>query len=656
MLPQNFLYYGQAAALPERTILRAGPLTLVYEAGDLRYVRLGDKEIVRRIYVAIRDRNWGTVPNVLSNVQLDVQADSFTISYEAVNQQGEIDFRWRGRITGDSQGTLHCQLDGEAHSTFLRNRIGFCILHPSASAGDSCSVEHVDGTTEQAPLPIYITPDQPVLPFAEMRNLTQDLGNGARATMRFAGDIFEMEDQRNWTDASFKTFSTPLRLPYPVEVPKGTTISQAFTLSVAGQATNPTAPTAAQTPPAITFRPTPAVAALPLPQLGLGLASHSQSLNEQEIERLQVLRLSHLRVDLRLAAPGYIAQLDHATRDARALGVKLEVALLLSPLPAAEAELGQLRTHLERLKPLVGRWLIFPERELFNTRVPAEGLLAAARQQLADYAPDAPFAGGTNADFIFFNRFPIDPAHFDALAITLNPTVHAIDNASVIETLAAQGTLVQSAHRLADGKPVLITPVTLKMRYNPYATAAPPPVPAGELPPQVDVRQMSLFGAGWTVGSLKYLAESGVSSATYYETTGWRGVMETAYGSNVPEKFRSFPGSVFPMYHVFADVADFAGGEIVPTQSSQPLSVEGLLVRRGDRRRVLLANVTDSPQQVTVTDLPAQVQVRLLDETNAKQAMQTPEEWRDSDNPSYATVDGMLTLALPPYAVARIDG
>ena len=52
------------------------------------------------------------------------------------------------------------------------------------------------------------------------------------------------------------------------------------------------------------------------------------------------------------------------------------------------------------------------------------------------------------------------------------------------------------------------------MRHTPYASAAPPPVPAGELPPQVDVRQMSLFGAGWTLGSLKYLAESGVSSAT----------------------------------------------------------------------------------------------------------------------------------------------
>jgi len=36
-----------------------------------------------------------------------------------------------------------------------------------------------------------------------------------RWTISFEGDVFETEDQRNWTDASFKTYCPPLRLPYP---------------------------------------------------------------------------------------------------------------------------------------------------------------------------------------------------------------------------------------------------------------------------------------------------------------------------------------------------------------------------------------------------------------------------------------------------------
>ena len=41
-----------------------------------------------------------------------------------------------------------------------------------------------------------------------------------------------MEDQRNWTDASFKTYSTPLELPFPVELSAGEQIRQRFVLGL----------------------------------------------------------------------------------------------------------------------------------------------------------------------------------------------------------------------------------------------------------------------------------------------------------------------------------------------------------------------------------------------------------------------------------------
>ena len=40
------------------TPLVAGPLRLDYDSGDIRCVRLGNEEILRRIYVAFQDRNW----------------------------------------------------------------------------------------------------------------------------------------------------------------------------------------------------------------------------------------------------------------------------------------------------------------------------------------------------------------------------------------------------------------------------------------------------------------------------------------------------------------------------------------------------------------------------------------------------------------------
>ena len=85
MLPKNVLYYGIDEPLPERTALRAGPLSMVYEAGDLRYIKFGEREILRRVYVAIRDRHWGTVRPALSNVQMRVAADSFEVAFEVEN-------------------------------------------------------------------------------------------------------------------------------------------------------------------------------------------------------------------------------------------------------------------------------------------------------------------------------------------------------------------------------------------------------------------------------------------------------------------------------------------------------------------------------------------------------------------------------------------
>ena len=80
----------------------------------------------------------------------------------------------------------------------------------------------------------------------------------------------------------------------------------------------------------------------------------------------------------------------------------------------------------------------------------------------------------------------------------------------------------------------VVSPITLKPRFNAYATGPAPQRPPEALPPEVDARQLSLFGAGWTLGSLRAVVSSGALSVTYYETTGWRGVMEQAGGSPLP--------------------------------------------------------------------------------------------------------------------------
>jgi hypothetical protein len=204
VLPKNVLYYGVDQSLPERIPLRAGPLTLFFENGDLRQIRYGNYEILRRVYVALRDHNWGTVISQISNLQVDEDQQAFKITFDGICQQHPIDFRWQGEIIGLTSGVIKFSMDGQAHSDFWCNRIGFCVLHPiTECAGQPCEIELQDGSRERGVFPQFVSPFQP---FKGIHAITHQVVPGLHAEVCMTGDTFEMEDQRNWTDASYKTY------------------------------------------------------------------------------------------------------------------------------------------------------------------------------------------------------------------------------------------------------------------------------------------------------------------------------------------------------------------------------------------------------------------------------------------------------------------
>ena len=642
-LPKNVLYYGTEAALPEQVELRAGPLSVVFEDGGLRYIRHGDREVVRRIYVAVRDRNWGTVLPRLSNLKIERSPDTFQITYDCQHEQGGINFFWRATIRGETNGSIRFAMDGEARSTFQRNRIGFCVLHPIREcAGIPCRVEKVNGAVEKMMFPKRISPHQP---FKDIRAVSHEVVPGLEAEVRFTGETFEIEDHRNWTDASYKIYGTPLALPFPVEIKQGTKVIQSVTVTLKGK---PSAPKRTAAIEILNFAIGRSVSH-PLPRVGLGTASHGEPLSPQEIERLKALEPAHLRVDLVLSRPEYPARLRQATADARNLGIPLEAAVFVSD--AAASELAALKTLLAEVKPPVSTWLVFHTTE---PTVP-EKWARLAREALASYAPKAKVGGGSNQYFTEINRFHPPVKMLDLVSYSINPQVHSFDIPALVENLEAQAMTVESARSIIDNRPLAISPVTLRPRFSASATGPELPTPPGTLPFAVDPRQMSLFGAGWTAGSLKYLSESGVASVTYYETSGWRGVLEQDKGSPEPALFRSIAGGVFPIYHVLADFGEFAGGAVFPAKSSDPLRIDGVVLHKDHKNRLLLANFSPISQTVKVSALAATVRVRMLDERNAEEAMTSPEMFRSQQGEAEKTTNGTLEVKLLPFGIARLD-
>ena len=641
-------YYGIDAPPSEQLALSAGPVSMLFEPelGFLRYIKLGGREILRGLYVAVRDHNWGTVAPQVSNVNVDASGDGFELTFDVSCVERDIDFFWQGRIVGDANGSVMYSMDGEARSTFKRNRIGFCVLHaPSDCAGDPCVIEKADGTTEEGQFPTDISPHQP---FMDMKAITHGVIAGVKARVAFEGDVFEMEDQRNWTDASYKTYCTPLALPFPVEVKKGEKIKQSVSISLEGDVSGVSGEANADV---VTFEAT-GEDAIKLPEIGVGSASHGQALSEEELFRLRVLNFSHLRVDLHLSGDDWRSALDRAVNEADALDVRLEVALHVSD--NAQDELAALGNALNEVKPNVVRWFVYHVDE----KSTSAGWVKMARAVIKKYDANPPLGGGAHAYFTELNRNRPPVNDLECVTYSLNPQVHAFDNASLAETLVAQKWTVESARTFVNKLPISVSPVTLRPRFNPNATGADPKVEPGTLPSQVDPRQMSLFGAGWTLGSLKYLSEAGVKSVTYFETSGWRGVQETADGSAEPELFQSKPASVFPLYHTLAYFGGMKSGEIVPSVSGNALRVDGAILRKGNWVRFVVANLTAEEQTVRVSyaGLADTVRTEVLDETFFEAATEQPERFRIRKTEEQGIVivdvtDESFELTLKPFAV-----
>ncbi len=644
------LLHGTDAPFADMRLLRAGPATVLLDGVDLRYLRIGGTELVRRIYAAVRDVDWDTVPGVVSGMEIEESSDGFRIDFDVRHARREVDFAWHGTITGAVSGRIEYVFDGWAGAAFPFGRIGLCVHHPwRETAGAWFTARTADGDIEGT-FPDLIGPQSldgavysPLFPSFD--HLEVELTDGGRVVFDFEGDLWEIEDHRNWTDANFKTYSTPIGLGPPTPLEMGQVLRQRLLVTPV----DVPAGTPLSGPVRLAIGPRTETV---VPPIGLGQDRDRHVPDAHERKVLAALAPKHLRVELRLGSD-WRSTLAAAQQSATAAGAHLEVSLHLLEMQAGE--LADVAAALARGAP-VDRVLVIngDSRTATSAEATRSALVDLARGALAPSLPGAIFAGGTEIYFTEVNRARPDLSGWDGLCFSVTPQIHAFTDVDVVENLDAQGENVRSARAIAGAKPVIVSPITLRRRVNFHAAGDPKPTPPGELPDSVDMRQSSLYGAAWTTGSLKYMSESGASSVTYYESTGWRGVVERAGGSALPERFRSAAGEVFPLYHPLADVVEWHGADVLACESSDVLAAVGLAVRAPDGgSRVLVANLTPYEREVVVGPLHGGLSLRRLNESTAAQSASAPAAFRAISEVTSA--EGELELTLAPYEVVRID-
>ena len=502
--------------------LHAGPFTVYYENGFLRYIRYGEAEILRMIYFALRDENWGTDQLHIENEQISIQNDSFSIQYASFHRKNDVNvFRWDASIKSYPAGMITFEIIGTALTDILKNRAGFCVLHPIKEAlCQPCRIIHPDESVSYSIFPELVTPENP---FKDIKEFHWAIA-GNWFELEFEGDVFETEDQRNWTDASFKTFCTPLVLPFPVALRKGDRVHQKITFR--SGALLP----AIQEKESRTNVATGIVQRIPF--IGIAASTETDGLNSKAIVLLRTLKLSHYRVEVYPLQVNWVTKFSNDCRNAHALELPLEVALHLTDSFEKEIDAFvmialQNRIHIRKI-------ILLSESQLVTNQTVIDSSPGIKAQ-----LQDTQIGAGTDYNFTELNRNRFLANTLDFISFSIDPQEHAFDDLSLFENIEAQLDVVKSAQQMYKGVPIHISPLTLRRRYNPYTKSEDKRVLTNE--GKSDPRQPMDFTAAWTMKSLNQLASAGVHAVTLYQTVGKQGIM-------------SIDGQPYPVYLALRDL------------------------------------------------------------------------------------------------------
>jgi hypothetical protein len=486
--------FGTEEAEPEVRTVTVGDLSFELVGGQIGAVRFGGAEVLRGIAWLVRDRDWGTPFPRIAGLHVEQCCQRARVTYIAScrNPEGErLDY---AAVITATPTTLDFIVEADARADFATNRTGFCVFHPAELAGTPLSVEHGDGTIEESRFPVLIDPWQP---FTDMKALTHRQA-GVEVACRLEGDSFEMEDQRNWSDASYKTYVRPLARPWPYVLPAGTRDRQSVSLRIEG------------VPPAARGEGGPVEIAVGdavgvMPRIGMAVTPDQADATAAQAGLLAASGVQDLLLSFDASAGHGAEEMWALACAAAGSKARLTLECVIAADGDLHAELAQIARHVAATGLALDAVAVFPRPDLQSTPPgsswpdcpPFEAIFATARLAF----PGLRLGGGMYGYFTELNRKRAPAELIDFVSHATCPIVHAADDRSVMQSLAAVRHIVRSARALYPESVYRLGPITIGMRQNPYGSRTMSnPDRTRMAMATVDPRQDGAFAAAWTIG------------------------------------------------------------------------------------------------------------------------------------------------------------
>jgi hypothetical protein len=584
-----------------RRVEHAG-FTLDIARSAIRNITYQGAQIIDLLYTAIRPWDWSTLDPEEHTENVEISGENCIVT---INDRINDSLHGKLVLTLQPNGkfTIDYQLTGLAD--FEINRWGVCFcLHTGDWMGSTVTAS---GNTysllkEISPQRVIDGVTQGLFPASNDMHFVAPDKRSLKVIS--TGKVLEAEDQRNWTDNTYKIYSGSLAEPRPFIIEKGAEWEQRVEFEV--------------TPPAALIPDgskiiTKEIAALP--RIGVQFNGEPLLPSDDLEKALFILDIDHIRINEESLSAQKIATVSKS-------GLALEAALLS---PNSGDGLLQEVEHLSNRVPAGSRLLIHREgRGIVQTQD------LPKNTSLNSYIP------GSDAYLVDLHRNEYNFG--DAVSYSMAPTVHSTDPETIFKTLYTQKESIEFAKKFVAPQ-VSVSPITFSTRGNPET---------GHLrenrinfaQPAMAEQIKELSAAAWTLGSVFALASAGAYSGTWHELFGEHGVI---YNEGSAIKFS-------PTFHALSALGAHHAHEITIATS-----LDGSWVAFEDResRKMVVASQRPWIVEITPKVLSGYKSIQSLHADECEKASQIMDWW------SYAEINpllGDIPLSITPFEILLLRG
>ncbi len=538
-----------------------------------RNITFQNLQILKMISFLVRDKNWNNYDPKILNYE-----ENFDSSLEYIFdlEYGNSEILKTKNTILFSENSITLSSEGRFLTDFWTNRIGFNLLIPLQNhVGSNIIVTKEDGVKEEKKFPEFITPDQP---FFKFKKLAYNLDDSLLVNIHFEGILFEMEDQRNWGDASFKIYSGSLLDPFPYLEKEGSNFSQTVKIDIVNKKQ--------RSFPTKNIVKLDHTSSYKFPKIGIKIDS-------------LILPNDHL-----ISNFDYYYYLIDFTEDYKSVASRFQnkmfLVALVDHINDPEKELTKIYNFITDNTINLDKILICPKIYLNSFQPAGEWPKVPDLNEYYKIAKkmfsNSQIVSGMVTNFTELNR-KRPKMFYDLVSFSFTPLIHDSSDFGVLNTPETIPYIFKTLKNFSNSCDVHIGPISIGMHFNPYGESLVNNKKKIRLEmADSDPRHDALFSLTWTLAIFIQSINKESKYFTFNSIYGYHGILNK-------------DNTKRPLYHLNNFFISLSNSEIF---KFNPINeVYGLKIVLNDKKYYLFVNSSKQKKEINISELNSSYQYKL---------------------------------------------